>query len=33
MSGYDISGMIGIFVLFANLVYLVWQLARDASRS
>ena len=29
MTGYEIIGTVAILVLFANLLYLLWQIARD----
>jgi hypothetical protein len=33
MTGYEIIGMVGILVLLANFLYLLWRIAKDASRS
>ena len=32
MSSYEIIGTIGLLILLANLSYLLWEIARDASR-
>jgi hypothetical protein len=33
MTGYEIIGTVGILILLANLIYLLWQIAREVPRS
>jgi hypothetical protein len=32
MNGYEIIATIGILILLANFIYLMWQLAKNTSR-
>jgi hypothetical protein len=33
MTGYEIIGAIGIFMIAAAMVYVVWEITREARRS
>lgn len=33
MTGYEIVGTIGIFLIAAAMIYVVWEITREARRS